>query len=159
MLAWASLLACGDGGPSGLSPALTELPPAKSELTSLQGRWEAVTLAEGSAVRCEGETAFVELRGDGEGGWELLAQLGPDLAILPVLGVERSEGGLSLQLAAVVPGEPDQALQITWLEPGRLATFQPLLGDRPFVAPSQAATVPVSPCPVPAPPTGEGGTP
>lgn len=149
MLASVLLIACGDGGPSGLEPSLTEHSPADSPLGAVKGRWDLVSMHEGAAVRkegCPGPETFVEFRGDGEGGWEMVSQIGEELSILPVLRTERTESGLDLDLGASNPSDPHQRLTITWVEPERIATLSAPFGDRLFVVPSKRDTVPSSPC-------------
>jgi hypothetical protein len=149
MLTWTLLVGCWESEPPALAPTLTERPPERSPVEALTGRWEAVSLREDGPVRelCEG-APFVEFRGDGDGGWEMVAQAGPEaeLLILPVLRAERSAQGLALELGSAVPGEAGQSMQVTWVEPDSIATFGPPVGDRPYVAKSRRDAVPTVPC-------------
>jgi hypothetical protein len=149
MLTWTLLLGCWESEPAVVAPTLTERPPDRSPVEALSGRWEAVSVREGGPVRelCEG-APFVEFRGDGDGGWEMVAQAGADaeLLILPVLRAEPSARGLALELGAAIPGEPGQAMQVVWVEPDRIATFGPPLGDRPYVTRGHRDSLPTVPC-------------
>ena len=72
---------------------------------------------------CDRENHFLEIRSDGEGGWEVLAGVGGELRILGVRAVEPTADGVRI---AVDEGDP---LTITWVEPERTATITPLFPD------------------------------
>jgi hypothetical protein len=153
MLTW-MLLGCWEGEPAPVVTTPTERPPditpgRRSPVEALAGRWEAVSLREGGPVREECESvAFVEFRGDGDGGWEMIAQAGAEaeLLILPVLQAEPQEQGLLIELGAAIPGEPGQSMRVQWVEADKIATFGPPLGERPYVTKAHRDSIPTVPC-------------
>lgn len=138
-----------DAAEQGLAPTGSASPVL--DLRAVAGRWEARSEQGGQAVilvPCAGENPFVEVRTDGEGGWELLASRDDGLQILPVTTVEPTEGGVRIGVDGAGP------VTVTWVEPERTATFAPLFGEQRFVAPAHRAelprvTQPASECPVP----------
>lgn len=143
------VFACGESGHSDLASPLTERPPASSPLEALKGRWDPVVIKETGPVRetgCPGPESFVELRGDGDGGWEMVAQISGELQILPVISAKQGPGGLSLELGAPTPDQPATSASLTWVEEGRLATFGAPLQGQTYVAPSKRESVPEIPC-------------
>jgi hypothetical protein len=124
----------------GLVPNAPELPAERPDLEPFRGRWAEVT-GEGEAASavpsCPGgpDPAFVEVRGDGHTGWELVSG-GPDgLSILPLTGAAPGPEGATLSL------EGAAQVQLVWVEAGRIASFPALHGERRFAAPGAAGLV------------------
>lgn len=126
----------------GLAPTAHAPPPAFA-LGDWAGRWEAVTERDGALVistPCDGESPFVEIRTDGEGGWELLAG-GDGLQVSSVTSVEPTPTGIRLVLAGEAPVEA-QRLPAEAPETDGLATFTPLFGTERFASPARRGTLP-----------------
>jgi hypothetical protein len=133
-------LGCMGGDPSdGLAPNIREVAPVESGLDAWAGRWEALTDVDGQTViftPCDRENHFVEVRSDGEGGWEILAGMGGELRVMAVTSVEAEAGGVRV---LVEDGEP---MTLTWVEPDRTATVAPLFAGERFVSPKVRGEVP-----------------
>lgn len=115
-------------------------PPAEArpELEPYRGRWLAAQRTDRGWVVCEGGPS-VELREEGN-RWDLVVSMPDDLRVIAIGPAAPSATGLHLEADG-------SAVELTWVEADRIASFAGLVEGRTFARPAAGKELPVEACP------------